>query len=89
MVPPVSDSDSKVTLGPASKVSIALLTVCVTATAGGVFWVAQVNSRLTSIEQTLNRDSDNRWTATDMHIWTERLRNANPALSIPIPQHYQ
>lgn len=73
-----------------SKVSIALLTgilgVSITATAGGAFWVAQVNTRLAAIERALEGANHNAWSHADMVLWTERLRHTNPNILVPVPE---
>jgi hypothetical protein len=50
---------------------------------GGLWWIStqihSVDKRLTTLELS----STSRWTAVDMHAWSQELGRANPTLAVP------
>ena len=50
---------------------------------------ATMDDRLDAIELSLDRidraATHDRWTGRDQLVWSQRLREANPALKVPIP----
>lgn len=81
----VINKDTLVPLGAVATVFIALL-------GAHSFWTAKANElagKLDSIDRRLERIEEHqidRWTLTDMRLWTAAVRQANPTLNLPEPQ---
>lgn len=45
----------------------------------------KIDARLERIEEKVNSATEDRWKATDMLHWTNRLRDTNPGLMVPMP----
>lgn len=80
-------SEASTTLGPQSRVTVALLggifLAIVGATWGASRWAADVDNRLANIEGDIGNALSERWTDRDMVLWVERLRELNPELKTP------
>lgn len=48
-------------------------------------WKTKINHRLESIEAIVNHGVADRWTGTQMTMWSTMLRVENPELSVPEP----
>jgi len=70
-------------LNEKTKLPLGLVVACIGAFLGGALWINnslnKIDNRLASMEA---RVSD-RWTESDMRIWTMQLRMDNPNLKIP------
>jgi len=75
------------TIGPQSRVTVALLGGIFLAIVGAVWsasrWAAGVDNRLANIEGDIGSALGDRWTERDMAMWVERLRELNPELKAP------
>jgi len=70
-------------LNEKTKLPLGLVVACIGAFLGGALWINnslnKIDNRLAAMEA---RVSD-RWTESDMRIWTMQLRMDNPNLKIP------
>jgi hypothetical protein len=78
-------------IGQSSRVSVALLamifTVTTAAAAGGARWATRIETRLESIEKSLDGVGGDRWTESDMKSWASALENSNPSVRVPDVKH--
>jgi len=81
------DPAETTTITERTKVPIGLMVSCVITLAGTALWLntslAKIEHRLITIETRLL----DRWTASDMRVWTLKLKMENPSLNIPEPEN--
>ena len=70
-------------LNEKTKLPLGLVVSCIIAFLGGALWISNSLNRIDNRLAAMERQVNDRWTSSDMKLWTMQLRMDNPSLKIP------